>query len=135
MSDSFITYDSRDGVDSPGYLSQLRAQMFRAQAHLEFQTNNVRSAQSIPYKVEMVPQEVHYEANSHESNYSTNPSTKDSPDHNFPDDNSGEDEKNNFSKVPPIIRKGIRKYYEPIIDNNIIYNYEDDPNEYRKARK
>jgi hypothetical protein len=37
---------------------------------------------------------------------------------------------------PPKSKKGIsKKNHEPIIDNNVIYRYEDDPEEYKKAKK
>mmetsp|Transcript_11348 Transcript_11348/g.9756 ORF Transcript_11348/g.9756 Transcript_11348/m.9756 type:complete len:213 (+) Transcript_11348:123-761(+) len=39
------------------------------------------------------------------------------------------------TRIPPIIRKGIHKYYEPIHDGTKVYRYEDNPSEYKKARK
>jgi len=36
----------------------------------------------------------------------------------------------------PRLRKiRIQKFYEPIYDNDKVYRYEDDPNEYKRARK
>lgn len=32
-------------------------------------------------------------------------------------------------------RKPIQKHYEPITYNGLVYNYEEDPSEYKKARK
>lgn len=67
------------------------------------------------------------------SSYSgSHPSTKCSPEYSYPTetDRSGKN-----SKVTPIIRKGIHKYYEPIRDGNIVFKYEDNPSEYKKARK
>lgn len=70
------------------------------------------------------------------SNYSTNStnySTKQSPDYQYPQEIP--EDRNRDNRVPPILKRGIHKYYEPIVDNNIIYRYEDNPNEYKKARK
>jgi hypothetical protein len=65
------------------------------------------------------------------SNYSGSYLSKHSPEY-----SSGEyDDKSIKSKIPPIIRKGIHKYYEPIIDCGQTFKYEDNPNEYKKARK
>lgn len=36
----------------------------------------------------------------------------------------------------PIVKKlRVQKYYEPIADGDKVYNYEDDPYEYKRARK
>lgn len=136
MIDSFFTFSTgEENVDSPGYLSKLRAEMFR-HPPMEAQNYGFAQPQDFQFMVEMMPRENNFEGFDHTSAYSTNPSTKDSPEHTpDSDEHSLEDDKGQLSKVPPIVRKGIRKYYEPILDNNIIYKYEDDPNEYRKARK
>ena len=136
MVDSFITYDANEfNLDSPSYLSGLRDDMFQQQFNFQAQNGLFRHNPNYPNMMHMMPQDKHFENISHTSVFS-NPSTKDSPEH-TPDADYplAEDDNNQLSKVPPIIRKGIRKYYEPIIDNNTVYNYEDDPSEYRKARK
>lgn len=46
---------------------------------------------------------------------------------------SGSDEQNH--QLPKIIKRAIYKNYEPIVDNGLTYNYQDDPVEYKKARK
>lgn len=55
-------------------------------------------------------------------------STKDTP-----QSDCSSDETN--PKNPKIKRKGISKKYEPIVDNSVVYRYEDNPDEYKKLRK
>jgi hypothetical protein len=45
------------------------------------------------------------------------------------------DEPDSHDACPKMKKKGIRKQYEPIIDNNIVYEFTENPEEYRKARK
>ena len=37
--------------------------------------------------------------------------------------------------VPKVKKTIYKKFYEPIFDNQMIYRYEENPEEYRKARK
>jgi hypothetical protein len=60
-------------------------------------------------------------------------SSKQSPEYQYPTETDEKTTKG--SKIPPIIRKGIHKYYEPIQDSDAVFYYEDNPNEYKKARK
>lgn len=46
-------------------------------------------------------------------------------------DNEPEDQ----NRLPKIMKRAIYKHYEPITDNGITYNHQDDPLEYKKARK
>jgi len=46
-----------------------------------------------------------------------------------------DDDRGSNPKSPSIINKPIQKHHEPIIDNGYVYRYEDDSNEYKKARK
>lgn len=135
MIDNFITYDEPAGsTESPGYLSKLREEMFHYGAAPPQNYGYPPHHHYPPQMNQIVHSDPTYEVFSHNSAYSTNPSTKESPEHTpSVEDHLGDDEKG--SRVPPIVRKGIRKYYEPIVDNGMVYNYEDDPNEYRKARK
>jgi len=135
MIDNFITYDDPNGpTESDGYLNKLRDEMFHFGAAPPQNYGFATHHQYPPQMNQMFQGDPTYEVFSHNSAYSTNPSTKESPEHTpSVEDHLGDDEKG--SKVPPIVRKGIRKYYEPILDNGMVYNYEDDPNEYRKARK
>jgi len=67
------------------------------------------------------------------SNSGSYPSSKYSPEYQYQTESDEKSTKN--SKIPPIIRKGIHKYYEPIEDGDATFLYEDDPSEYKKARK
>jgi len=42
---------------------------------------------------------------------------------------------NTRSPSSSIMQKNIQKHYDPIVDNGVVYRYEDDSNEYKKARK
>jgi len=48
------------------------------------------------------------------------------------DDYNEDDEE---AESPRLRKIRIQKFYEPIYDNDKVYNYDDDPNEYKKARK
>lgn len=88
-----------------------------------------------------VPESDSYEPTEHRnvetlSNYSassTNCSSKLSPPYNQGEEDH-KDPKGNKDSAP-ILKKKIHKYYEPIKDGNVTYRYEDDPVEYKKARK
>jgi regulator of replication initiation timing len=136
MIDSFITYDSNPAaLSSPSYFSKHVEEIFKYNC-LETENCGLMSHHGLPPISEEFPTEMNFEGFSNGSAYSTNPSTKHSPEHTPEmEDDGADDDKHKHSKVPPIVRKGIRKYYEPILDNNAVYRYEDDPNEYRKARK
>ena len=71
------------------------------------------------------------------SNSSTNCSSKHSPEYVLAD--GGQNDVNEYrkvtSQVPPIQKKNIHKYYEPIFDGHSVFKYEDNPLEYKKARK
>ena len=74
------------------------------------------------------------------SNGSTNCTSKHSPEYLLVD--SGQNEFRDIngdrkisSQVPSIQKKDIHKYYEPIFDGNSAFKYEDNPLEYKKARK
>lgn len=71
-----------------------------------------------------------YDTLSNSSNYDT---SKYSPEYQYSTEYDEKTGKN--SKIPPIIRKGIHKYYEPIVDCGVVYKYEEDASEYKKARK
>jgi regulator of replication initiation timing len=49
-------------------------------------------------------------------------------------DKLNEDDPLSCSRSPNIMQKNIQKH-DPIVDNGAVYRYEDDPNEYKKARK
>lgn len=66
------------------------------------------------------------------STYSANSSTNYSHSKQSPE--YGEDEANQ-TKAPPMLKRRIHKHYEPLVDNNVVYRYEEDPVEYKKARK
>lgn len=135
MIDNFITYEDPAGVTEDGYLSKLREEMFQYGAVPPQHYSYPPQHHQYPPQVNPIMHGDHpsYEVFSHNSAYSTNPSTKESPEHTPLEDHLCDD--GSGSRVPPIVRKGIRKYYEPIVDNGMVYNYEDDPSEYRKARK
>lgn len=78
-----------------------------------------------------------FESLSTKSGYSTNYSIKHSPDYQVDEESSGNSDLNNhkWSQNPPIHKKTINKNYEPIYDGKKCYKYEDDPAEYKKARK
>ena len=67
-----------------------------------------------------------YDTLSNYSTNSTNQSSKQSPEY-------GDHDGDGRAKAHPV-KKKIHKYYEPLIDNNVVYRYEDDPVEYKKAR-
>lgn len=50
-------------------------------------------------------------------------------------DRLNEDERGSNPKSPPLANKNIQKHHEPIVDNGCTYRYEDDPHEYKRARK
>lgn len=135
MIDNFITYEDPAGVtESDGYLSKLREEMFQYGAVPPQHYGYPPQHHHYPPQVNPIMHgDPTYEVFSHNSAYSTNPSTKESPEHTPLEDHLCDD--GSGSRVPPIVRKGIRKYYEPILDGGMVYNYEDDPSEYRKARK
>ena len=78
-----------------------------------------------------------HESLSSRSGYSTNYSIKNNTDDHIGEESSGNSDLNNhkWSQNPPICKKTINKNYEPIYDGNKHFNYEDDPIEYKKARK
>lgn len=39
------------------------------------------------------------------------------------------------ARSPRVRHKTIQKQYEPVVYNGVVYKYEDDPSEYKKARK
>jgi hypothetical protein len=49
-------------------------------------------------------------------------------------DNSESNSINSRYNIPGV-KKQIKKYYEPLIDGKMVFRYEDDPEEYKKARK
>jgi hypothetical protein len=50
-------------------------------------------------------------------------------------DKLNEDDPLSNTRSPNIMQKNIQKHHDPIMDNGVFYRYEDDPNEYKKARK
>lgn len=103
---------------------------------METETFSLLPSSSLPPVPEEVPCENLIDRFGNDSAYSTNPSTKNSPEYtpNL-EDQEADNQKFVPSKVPPITKKGIKKQYEPILDNGILYRYDEDPDEYRKARK
>jgi len=67
------------------------------------------------------------------SGNSTNCSSKYSPEYYLGD--GYQNDKDKSSKIPPILKKAIHKHYEPIFDNQTWFKYEDNPLEYKRARK
>jgi hypothetical protein len=68
------------------------------------------------------------------SNASTNNNERNSAqnDHNDAENDESESDSGYVKKV----KKGIsKKTYEPIIDSNVVYRFEENPNEYMRARK
>ena len=145
MIDSFITYEPNQGaLGSPSFFAKNFDDMFRFNfADADPETYTLLPSQQSPpgNNQESLPKEVAFEVFSSHSTYSTNPSLKHSPEYvpeyaPSPDDQGRDDDQyTRPTKGSSIMKKGIRKQYEPIVDNNIVYRYEEDPNEYRKARK
>ena len=50
-------------------------------------------------------------------------------------DKLNEEEAGSYGRASNVRRKPIQKHYEPIMYNGLVYKYEDDPSEYKKARK
>lgn len=141
MIDSFINYDSNQGaLGSPGFLSKNMDDMFRFTfTDADPETYGLIPSQQTPpdFTQETFPKEVAFDVFSSHSAYSTNPSMKHSPEYAPSPDSQGRDDDQYMkpTKSSGVLKKGIRKQYEPIVDNNIVYRYEDDASEYRKARK
>lgn len=81
----------------------------------------------------------HISSNTHNTSFvSTNCSFKNTPEYiseNLSMGSLNQEEKRNIHEIPKVKKAIYKKNYEPIFDNNFIYHYEQDPNEYRKARK
>lgn len=77
-------------------------------------------------------------SNYHSTSFvSTNCSIKNTPEH-IPEDVSIDSlsyDRRYLQEIPKVRKAIYKKTYEPIFDNNLLYKYEEDPHEYRKARK
>lgn len=133
MIDSFINYDSNaNGLPSPSYDSKNIDEMFKY--NFDPEAFGFLSGQTFPQLEEEAPKPSYYDQFSHQgSAYSTNPSIKHSPEHTPEEDQ--DDDGYMAAEVPKMAQKGIKKHYEPILDNGKVYRYEDSASEYRKARK
>lgn len=93
--------------------------------------NNALSTQNADFQSK-------FESMSTKSGHSTNYSSKNSPDYELCDrESSGKSEfvADKWSQNPPIQKKKISKNYEPLFDGKTWFKYEDNPAEYKKARK
>lgn len=137
-----MEYESTDHytLSSPGYFSPPFVDEFGKNEMGGIDMHNLFQRQNSTQQLENSPGHRQMDVLS-DSNSSTNYSSKYSPEHLDTLDNQGsmdrrgDDEVLRHSKLPPILRKGIQKYYEPIVDNAVVYKYEDNPSEYKKARK
>lgn len=50
-------------------------------------------------------------------------------------DKLNDEEVGSNGRTSNVRRKPIQKHYEPIVYNGLVYKYDDDPSEYKKARK
>jgi regulator of replication initiation timing len=137
MIDSFINYDSNPAaLSSPSYFGKNTDDAFKYN-FADLEPFSFINDQCFPNLVDEAPKTSYFDQFSNNgSAYSTNPSIKHSPEHtpNL-EDLGAEDDSYMPAELPRASQKGIKKHYEPIIDNNKVYRYEDSPSEYRKARK
>ena len=136
MVDSFINYGNhpQEPLASPSYLNKEGEDTFTFDFNPNDQFRFMHFNQDQFAPNPNLSRDNQPDTGSNHSTYSTTHSSKHSPAY-TPNtgDQYGDDDP--YSRVPPIVRKGIRKFYEPILDGGTMYKYEDDPNEYRKARK
>ena len=126
-------------INSPSYFANYFSEEFNKHDFAQFEVPELMT-DSIHYQ-NMPGNQARPNDVLSDSNSSTNHSSKHSPEYlEYTDNHSAlevrdETDVVGHSKLPPILRKGIQKQYETIIDNNIEYRYEDNPAEYKKARK
>lgn len=126
-------------INSPGYFANYFSEEFNKHDFGQFEVPDLMTDNS--HYQNMQGNQARQNDVLSDSNSSTNHSSKHSPEYlEYTDNHSALDVRDEtdiagHSKVPQILRKGIQKQYEAIMDNNIEYRYEDDPNEYKKARK
>jgi regulator of replication initiation timing len=133
MIDSFITYDPNpEASSSPSYFTKHIDDIFKYN-YMDAETCGFLPNPSMDDEIPKCPP---FDQFSHGSAFSTNPSSKHSPEYTPNMEDQGAEEGDYVcSQIPPITRKGIKKHYEPIIDCGKVYRYEDSASEYRKARK
>ena len=139
MTDSFFQFDQGHPSDSFPELYRDRSfPGFSDQDPLQFngQVPNIDNIYPYPPESDSFEPTEHNRNIETMSNYSassTNCSSKQSPQYNQGEEESKQNALN--AQSGQIIKKKIHKYYEPLKDGNVIYRYEEDPVEYKKARK
>lgn len=109
--------------------------------HNDFLYNPEEEDFSFPPKtilenLDSLPSNINQHQNNNHTNsfISTNCSFKNTPEHEILSVDSLNNDRR-LNAIPKVRKNIYKKYYEPIFDNQLIYRYEDDPVEYRKARK
>ena len=143
MTDGFIEYDpnSFNLSSPPSHFSMQFMDDYIRHEYEQPGEQNIPMYQVHPQKLEESPENRFIDALSIDSNSSTNYSSKQSPEYTENQEchsdsiRKGDEDFLNQPRLPQILKKGIQKPFDPIMDNNLVYKYEDDPNEYKKARK
>ncbi len=135
MNDSYFNYDpSLANLGSPQLFNNKSFHDYPDQSQYPIESNGQDPLLLYPHDSESAehPDPRNCETMSNYSASSTNCSSNHPLAYTYPLETS-HDLKN--TRVIPIINKKIHKYYEPLIDGNMVYRFEDDPEEYKKARK
>jgi len=138
MTETFVKYDSEHpNLTSPGYFSSQFMEDFGGNDLGQFEVPVMMLQSEQSHRMGERIENRAIDALSNDSNSSTNYSSKYSPDltDNNENQNDIDQRREDQPKNSSILKKGIQKHYEPLIDNNVIYSYEDNPVEYKKARK
>jgi hypothetical protein len=135
MNDSYFNYDpSLANLGSPQLFNNKSFHDYPDQGQYPVESEGHDALQLYPHDTESAEQPEHRNCETM-SNYSASSTNCSSNRYNENIDpiETSHDQKN--TRVIPIINKKIHKYYEPLLDGNVVYRYEDDPEEYKKARK
>jgi len=138
----FVGYEPENfSLSSPGYFSTQFMEDYLKNDFAHFANQNTLPKPTQTQTLSESPDHRAIETMSNDSNSSTNYSSKYSPDNiDNTDNQSGidrrsEDDAMRHQAPTPLVKKNITKFYEPLVDNNVVYNFDQDPSEYKKARK
>lgn len=137
MTDEFAEFDSESfNPSSPTYFAPQFMESFLKSDLGQFEIPDLMPKNDPFHTFNEHPDNRFLDVLSNDSNSSTNYSTKQSPEYaDYTDNQSGIERKSEDSRAPPVLRKGIQKQYEPILDSDYVYRVDDNATEYKKARK
>ena len=142
MSDQFVGYEPENfSLSSPGYFSTQFMEDYLKNDFAHFANQNTIQKPQPTQTLSESPDHRAIETMSNDSNSSTNYSSKYSPDLiDNTDNQSGIDRRSEDDAMrqpgsTSLVKKNIIKFYEPLVDNHVVYNFDDNPSEYKKARK